>query len=260
MKSLLECAKAAAQAAGEHAMKNFDRRREVVETLEHDVKLKLDIECQAVAESVIRDTFPDHGVLGEEGSSVRHDQPRWIIDPIDGTVNFQHGLYQWCNSVAVEQNGEVVAGAVAVPMLHELFYAEAGCPAFRNDEEIHVSDIATLKEAMVVTGLSKYSNDPVHMPKFEVVKQLALKAQKVRTMGAAALDVCNVACGRVDGHVETGIYLWDIAAAGLIAKQAGGHSEVIEVTPSNKLKYVCSNGLIHEELKEVFLSVKTNIV
>ena len=259
MHNLLDCAKAAAQAAGDHAMNNFDRRREVVETLQHDVKLKLDIECQAVAESVIHDIFPDHGILGEEGVSERSDQPRWIIDPIDGTVNFQHGLYQWCNSVAVEQHGEVVAGAVYVPMLNELFFAEKDQPAFRNSEQIQVSDIKELNEAMLVTGLSKYSNDPIHMPKFEVIKQLSLKAQKVRTMGAAALDVCNVACGRVDGHVETGIYLWDIAAAGLIARQAGGQTEIIEVTPSNKLKYVCSNGLIHQALKDVFLSVETKV-
>ena len=124
-RKLLECAVAAARAAGNHALQNRTRRKEVVKVLEHDIKLKLDIECQEKAESVIQKTYPDHKIIGEEDSkdnvnlqsSVVDSQDsmyEWIIDPIDGTVNFAHGLPHWCASVAVRFQDQMMAGAVYV--------------------------------------------------------------------------------------------------------------------------------------------------
>jgi len=124
IKDLLGCCIAAARGAGEHALSNEARRAEIVKKSSHDVKLALDIECQAKAEEVIRATYPSHLILGEEGGAFSDSKdPMWIIDPIDGTVNFMHGLPLWCSSVAVRVGGEVVAGAVYMPALQELFTA-----------------------------------------------------------------------------------------------------------------------------------------
>lgn len=249
---LLAACVEAARAAGDHAHRNIHRRGEVVQRSAHDVKLKLDQECQAKAEEVIRGAFPQHAILGEEGGAyVSSDEPLWIIDPIDGTVNFMHGLPLWCSSVAVRAGGRVVAGAVYLPVLRECFKARCEEPATLNGEPIRVSEVRSLGDAVVLTGLSKHiGKDAVTLSTFEAI---SLKAQKTRLMGAAAVDICSVACGRADGYFESTIQLWDVAAAALIVAQAGGKTEILEQLDPIRMRVLCSNGLIHEELKAVVL-------
>ena len=242
----------AAQAAGNHAWVHGVRRTEVVRTFAHDVKLKLDQECQTVAERVIRSRFPTHHILGEESAAERAPTPdagayEWVIDPIDGTVNFSHGLPFWCRSVAVRQGATVLAGAVYAPVLKELYTAVRGGPALCNGEPIHVSATRRLSAALVMTGLDK-APDP-RLPSLAVFRALANAVQKTRVMGSAALDICRVASGQADGYFETGIYVWDISAAGLIVERAGGRTEILREFGGHRLAFLASNGALHTALR-----------
>lgn len=246
---LVVCAEAA-KVAGNYARQNESRRTEVVAAGRHDVKLTLDIECQRKAEEVIRAHWGNHAVLGEEGH-IEGDagQPVWVIDPIDGTVNFAHGLPLWCSAVAVQIGGYTVAGAVYLPVLEELFVAQTGKHALLNGRPIHVSGVRELENALVFTGLSKHLGEENETLK--IFEAVSTRVQKTRLMGAAAVDICNVACGRGDGYFESSIHLWDVAAAGLILQQAGGRVEVLEQLERYRFRYLGSNGLIHDELKQV---------
>ena len=249
---LLAVAIEAAYAAGGHALANFPRRHEVYQRYAHDVKLQLDLECQVRAAEVIRGHFPAHDFLGEEGGAYTDtDTPLWIVDPIDGTVNFSHGLPLWCSSVAVRQGDRVVAGAVFAPMLEQLYTATVDGPALCNNEPLQVSTVSRLEEAIVFTGIFK--DQPLSMNLFV---SMSHAVQKLRIYGSAALDLCLLAAGRAEGYFESKIYLWDIAAAGLIAERAGAHVEVLEQYDPVSFRYLATNGLLHAPLKQLILSAK----
>jgi myo-inositol-1(or 4)-monophosphatase len=152
----------------------------------------------------------------------------------------------------VRVGGEVVAGAVYVPVMKECYTATLGRPAMCNGQPIHASKTERIADAIVLTGLSKNIGENLYT--LDVLKAVSMKVQKARIMGAAAVDICYVACGRADAYIEAGIYLWDIAAAGLIARQAGARTEVIEKLSDVRFRYLCTNGKIHDELKEVVVS------
>jgi myo-inositol-1(or 4)-monophosphatase len=248
---LLACAVSAAQAAGDHAHREWHRRDEVLEVYAHDVKLVLDREAQDQAESVIRAAFPAHAILGEEGVRSNPDSAyRWIIDPIDGTVNFSHGIPYWCSSIAVEKDGETVAGVVHAPALRRTYTATAEGPAQLNGEPIRASETRSLGEALICTGLSKYVDEI--SPAFEVFRVLITRAQKVRVLGAAALDICHVASGDADGYVEYSIYLWDVAAAGFIARRAGVETRTFDLRDDYQTRFLCANRFIFEDLQQIY--------
>ncbi len=268
--SLLKCAVETAKKTGAHALQNLNRRGEVIQTSPHDVKLKLDVECQEIAEEYIRSQFPEHNILGEEdaslvsnheppvrhssksdgGSTINHSPYRWIIDPIDGTVNFSHGYIIWCTSIAVQYNGKTVAAAVFAPALDELYTASTDQVAMMNGQPISVSKIDSLANAMIFTGMDR-TNVPGHEP-YATFRAIADNVQKARISGSAALDLCRVACGQGEGFVESDIYIWDIAAAGYIIERAGGKAEVVkELEKPHQLQYIATNGLIHDELKQL---------
>jgi len=249
---LLDCAVRAARAAGEHALRNAHRRRETLKVDAHDVKLRLDIECQQVATRVIGETFPGHSILGEEdeehAGAPDNEGYEWIVDPIDGTVNFYHGLQRWCCSIAVRRGTTVLAGAVYGPALNEFYTAAQDGPARLNDRPIAVSATTNLNESIVMTGADKGVERGV--PPLAIFTRIAGVVRRPRVMGCAALDMCQVACGRADGYCEGGIYIWDVAAAGLVVRQAGGKSEIIHRHPEpHRLQFLATNGHIHEELK-----------
>ncbi len=252
---ILSCATEAAIAAGQYARRNWRRRSEAIAISQHDVKLKLDIECQERAVAVIHRRFPNHAVLGEETTSVvvqnTGSQWLWIVDPIDGTVNFSHGLPFWCCSVAARLRDETVAGAVYAPLLGELYTAGSRTPATLNGARISVSAVSNIEKAVVLTGLDKNAH-PGKTP-FAFFERISLAAQRTRVIGSAALDICQVACGRADGYFETGIYLWDIAAAELIARRAGGRTEVLESFDGHRLSFIASNGHLHRALRQLIL-------
>ncbi|MDD3276932.1 MAG: hypothetical protein PHP93_07790, partial [Kiritimatiellales bacterium] len=252
---LLELCVEAARAAGLHALNNPHRREEVAQSFDHDVKLVMDSECQRVAESVIHSHFPDHAILGEEGSiakachadSVDHAF-EWIIDPIDGTANYARGLPTWCCSVAVRRDpansgagSEILAGCVFVPVLNECYTATIDGPALCNGEPIHASEIPTLGKATFFAGLTK----DIDSRAIDFFTDIAPRASKLRIIGSAAIDVCHVACGRSDGYFEAGLYLWDIAAAGLIADRAGAICTAYPRDEAHGLRFLCTNPHIH---------------
>lgn len=240
---LLDVAAAAAEFAGAHALKHYRRRDRVLRSLAHDVKLELDVECQQVASGIIRSAFPDHAILGEEGG---HDAPgeghRWIIDPIDGTVNFTHGLPVWCCSIAVEHQGRARAGAVRLPMLGELYTATAEGEARRNGDVIRVSDTPQMAEGMVYTGVLEHGQDGGESRR--VFSRLASEFRKVRILGSAAVELCYVACGRGDAYIETTIHLWDLAAGALLIERAGGRCAVLARKNALCMSFGASNGRI----------------
>jgi len=253
---LLETVILAVRTAGNHAQQNRHRKADTVMVAAHDVKLQLDLECQEIIWKIVRTHFPTHAILAEESADKGqpaddpHQSPyTWIIDPIDGTVNFSHGLPWWCCSVAVSYKGKTVAAAVYAPATNELFTAACGGTACCNGTPITVSPVKTLNEAMVLTGLDqKFSEKDQRLMRFLAISDTV---QKARVIGAAALDMCRVAAGQSDGYFEAGIYTWDVAAAGLIVELAGGRVETLANPSPHRLIYMATNGHIHEKLKNL---------
>jgi len=246
-KQLLDVCVDAARTAGEHALKNLHRREEIAQHFDHDVKLVMDSECQRIAEGVIHNHFPDHAILGEEGSTIRDHAFEWIIDPIDGTVNYTHGLPGWCCSIAVRRDSEILAGCVFVPLVNECYAATVDGPALCNGAPIQPSAAPTLGKAILFTGLTK----DIDARAITFLDDAARTMHKLRIQGSAAIDVCNVACGRADGYFEPGLYLWDIAAAGLIAERAGAVCTAYPRGEEHGLRFLCTNPQIHHAAREL---------
>jgi len=240
----LETAEEAAQAAGGVLRSHFGRPLTVDETHAHDIKLELDKRSQALIESLILSRFPDHAIYGEEG--VRGDQNseyQWVIDPIDGTVNYFYSVPHFAVSIALRQAGKIIAGVIYDPMREELWSVRGGGTPTLNGQPIHVSERASLGEAFVSVGVSK-SIDTINssMPLFQ---KMVRGARKCRMMGSASLDIAYVACGRLDAYIESAISLWDVAAGILLVEAAGG---TVKLTPhaGNPDKYaiVAASGKI----------------
>jgi myo-inositol-1(or 4)-monophosphatase len=204
--------------------------------------------------------FPSHDVLGEEqGLKDSGSEYRWYVDPLDGTTNFAHGYPVFCVSMALEHRsngtGERIAGVVYDPTRDELFSAEQGKGAQLNGVSIHVSKIALLKESLVATGFpsrKRHQNPNIHF-----YHQITLHTHGVRRPGSAALDLCNVACGRFDGFWEFNLNPWDTAAGVLIIEEAGGKASRFDGAPFriDSSETLASNGLIHNELLHEFREI-----
>lgn len=260
LNDLLDCAIEAARAAGSHATENPYRRTDIDSSTAHDIKLHLDRECQEIATEVILSRFPDHNILGEEDSPEavnskseignQKSSLEWVIDPIDGTVNFFHGLPLWCSSVAVRLKGESLAGAVFAPESDLLYTATTECASTVNGEPIHVSEIDRVDEAMLLTGLNLKKDGDVSV--FDTVRMLSETFRKTRILGSAALDMCRVASGQAEAYWEAGIYTWDIAAAELIVRQAGGRTCVIEqLGEPHRVSFMATNDRLHGAFRDL---------
>jgi myo-inositol-1(or 4)-monophosphatase len=237
----------AARTAGNHALKNIHRREEVTEHFEHDIKLVMDRECQTIAENIVLAHFPDHAILGEEGSIVQNNEIEWVIDPIDGTANYTRDLPAWCCSVAVRENGKTVAGCVFMPLANECFTATIDGQACCNNEPIHVSTTTNLTNATFFTGLTK----DIAQSAIDFFGDMAPRVNKIRIIGSAAIDICHVACGRSDGYFEANLYLWDVAAAELIAKRAGAITTNWNGEEPHAIRHLCTTPAIHEDIKTI---------
>jgi myo-inositol-1(or 4)-monophosphatase len=199
---------------------------------------------------VIKSHFPDHFILSEETGNVATDSEyKWIIDPIDGTINFAQGIPICCVSIGLEKNGEMIMGAVYAPFLNEFYFTEKGKGAFLNDKQIHVSKQQAVIHSCMVTGFP-YSY--VNMPNgpLECFERFIRRGIPVRRLGSAAIDLCWVAAGRFDGFYEHKLNAWDSAAGWLLVEEAGGTVTNFEGAPYSPYqpKIVATNGLIHEEL------------
>jgi myo-inositol-1(or 4)-monophosphatase len=176
---------------------------------------------QAIIE-VLKDAYPQHSILAEEsGLSETLSEYQWIIDPLDGTTNFLHGFPQYCVSIALSVKGVVNHGVIFDPTRNDLFTASKGGGAFLNDRRIRVSKTLQLKDSLIGTGFpyKEFSQFDRYIGMFKEVTQ---KSAGVRRPGAAALDLAYLACGRYDGFWEMGLSPWDVAAGGLMIKEAGG--------------------------------------
>lgn len=202
--------------------------------------------------NIIRSQFPDHQVLAEEaGEIIRDSNYKWIVDPIDGTVNFAHGIPINCVSIGIEHNGEIIMGAVYNPHLNELFFAEKGKGATLNDKPIHVSGQTEVLKACLVTGFP-YTYINIPNGPLEIFERLIRKGVPVRRLGSAAIDLCWVAAGRFDGFYEHKLEAWDSAAGYLIVEEAGGKVTDFEGKKFSVYQHriLATNGKIHDEMME----------
>lgn len=202
---------------------------------------------------VIREDFPDHFLLSEEAGEISMDSTyKWIIDPIDGTVNFAHGLPLCCVSIAIEQAGEMILGAVYNPFIGEFFFAQRGYGATLNDKRITVSSETSVATSCLVTGFPYTYLDQPNGP-LEVFSRLIRRGVPVRRLGSAAMDLCWVASGRFDGFYEHKLQAWDSAAGFLIVEEAGGRVSDFTGGPYSPYQphIIATNGKIHDELVEV---------
>lgn len=194
-----------------------------------DFVSRADIAAEEIIKETLMDARPNYGWLGEETGGAEGNDPtrRWIVDPLDGTTNYLHGMPHWAVSIALEHKGEIVAAVVFDPAKDEMFFAEKGQGAFVNDTRLRVSDRSRMGECVFATGIrgGTLGDLPATL---QDIARLAPPSAGIRRWGSAALDLAYVAAGRFDGHWERGVYPWDIAAGILLIREAGGLVEAME--------------------------------
>jgi myo-inositol-1(or 4)-monophosphatase len=248
MKHYRDAAERAARAAGKLLHKNFAHPLRVNSAEAHDIKLQIDVETQdLITRSLLRE-FPEHAIYGEEG--VVGDQlseHQWVVDPLDGTVNYFYGIPHFCVSIALRFKSEVIVGVIYDPMRDEMWSGQKGEKPTLNDQHFRVSERADLAEAVISVGLSKTGQ--TIDSNFPLLRQMLHRARKCRLLGSAALDMAYVACGRLDAYIEQGISLWDIAAGWILIETAGGS---VDLRPRSDMKntysIIASNGVIDLKL------------
>jgi myo-inositol-1(or 4)-monophosphatase len=226
MSEFLTTALDAALIAGKILRENFGKPLEVDEMTAHDIKLEIDRRTQQAIEDHILARHPDHAIYGEEGMRGGTGDCEWVIDPLDGTVNYFYGIPHFATTIAVRRNNELLAGVTHDPIREETWTVEAGGPAKMNGKEVRVSSRTSLQECIVSMGVSK-TVDTIDstLPAFNhAIRQV----KKMRMLGSAALDIAYVASGRIDAYIEGTISLWDVAAGILLVRAAGG---VVELQP-----------------------------
>ena len=241
--------------AGDVQMAHFGRQMRVDKKGAIDLVTEIDLQIERDFRTMLTERFPGHVVLGEEFSSADDRATTaefcWVLDPIDGTTNFAHGLPIFCSSLALEINGEAVVGAVYDPNRRELFTAERGVGAWMNGVPIRVSSARTLLDSLLVTGFH-YS---IHKEPDELLglfSEFITRARAVRRLGSAAIDLCYVAAGRFDGFWEQKLQPWDVSAGALIVQEAGGHVTTASGEPfrSRLGSVLATNSLVHAEMLE----------
>ncbi|HEX7084852.1 MAG TPA: inositol monophosphatase family protein [Vicinamibacterales bacterium] len=220
-----------------------------------DLVTEVDMAVERMIRALIAERHPDHDILAEElGGPAGGARSRycWIVDPLDGTTNFAHGLPLFCCTVALEVDGRLEVGAVYDPTRDELFTAERGRGAFLNGRRLRVSSADRLIDALLVTGFPYTLQE--RMPELlGLFGAFLAEARAVRRLGSAALDICYVAAGRMDGFWEQGLNPWDIAAGVLLVEEAGGRVTSLDGGPFDLRagRIVASNGLVHDDMLRV---------
>lgn len=263
----LAAAVRAGRAAGKLMRQNLRAVKVINAATAYDIKLELDVRCQQVIEKILRAAFPNIALLGEEGDSgAVNEAYRWVVDPIDGTVNYAYGIPHACVSIALQMRRlkpkgqnlksgkaagrdaqyDTIIGVVLDPFQDELWTAIRGGPARLNGVVIHVSQRRELQEAIVSMGFGKSRGNLARgLPQFA---WLVRRVRRVRMMGAAALGLTYVATGRYDAYLERNVSLWDVAAGGLIVECAGGKFWTERIPGRQKLRLVAGNGWLDGKL------------
>ncbi|MFZ3340824.1 MAG: inositol monophosphatase family protein [Terriglobales bacterium] len=247
---------AMAREAGLLLMGHFRRRVKIEYKGSADLVTIADRESEALILSRIREDFPSHDVLGEEGTRIETGSDyKWYVDPLDGTTNFAHGYPVFCVSLGVEFQGQRVAGVIYDPTRDEMFSASKGSGSQLNGEPIHVSATPKLAESLIGTGFPSHKRHK--NPNIYFYHHLTLRSHGVRRAGSAALDLCNVAAGRYEGFWEFNLNPWDTAAGVLIVEEAGGRVTNFSGGPFqiDSRETLASNGLIHDELMGEFQAI-----
>ncbi len=220
-----------------------------------NIVTEMDTKAEDLIVAVIKKDFPEHAILTEERPEiVTGSSRRWIIDPLDGTTNYAHAFPFFCVSIGFEDSNDVKLGVVYNPMLDELFIAEKGKGAYLNGKRVGVSRVGDLGKSLLATGFP-YDIRQSQETNLDHFADFAVRAQAIRRAGSAALDLCYTACGRFDGFWEMKLRPWDVAAASLIVKEAGG-----VITDFNGAAFtihgaecLASNGLIHRTMLDVLM-------
>ncbi len=254
MSALLDVAVDAARAAGEIIRTGFGQAHTVTMKGATNPVTEIDHAAEAAIFQILRAATPTFGTLGEEGGATKGtEKARWIVDPLDGTVNYSHHFPYFGISIALEQEGQVELGVVYNPILDEMFTTERGKGAWLNGTPIHVSAVADVGGALVATGFPydiwETGGD------LGALARLTRRAQTVRILGAAVLDLASVACGRMEAYWDSGLYPWDVAAGRLLVQEAGGTVTFHGGNPGrfDSLTMVATNGYIHAQLSDIVL-------
>ena len=250
MSDFLDIAIEAVKEAEKIVMSYYGKEKTIQNKGEFDLVTKADIESEKKIVSILQERYPEHGFIMEEQDDINENADYvWVIDPIDGTTSFSHNYPMFSISIALLKNKKPIIGVVSAPYLTELFYAEKGKGSFLNNRKINVSKTEDINKSLIATGF------PYKHRKQNIVylKRIAEKVQGMRRSGSAALDVCYVAAGRLDGYWEIGLKKVDTAAAQLILEEAGG--KVTDIN-GNEIKddyskIVATNNIIHDNLLSI---------
>jgi len=221
-----------------------------------DLVSEADIAVENFLIEKIQNRYPDHAICCEESGTHAGSEYRWIIDPIDGTTSFVHGLPFYSISIALEHNGQTILGAVFAPVLKELFIAEKGKGATLNGHPIRVSNRTALSDCVCTTGFAclRSNLERNNLPLFA---RIAPKLRGLRILGSAAVDLCYIACGRTDGGWELNLNIYDLAAGMLMVTEAGGRaSDFSGGTDNLPGEILASNGRIHNQLSNILMNKK----
>jgi myo-inositol-1(or 4)-monophosphatase len=262
-KRALDCAIKAARLAGETMRKNLRLPKKINDQTRHDIKLELDVRCQKLIQQTLHRDFPNVGFLGEEGlSETENSDLRWVVDPIDGTVNFTCEIPHACVSIALQIKRqklgvrsreksayETLVGAVYDPFCDEMFTAIRGQKAKLNGDVISVSKHNRLEQSIVAMGFGK-SKDSIQQS-MDFFTDVMPRVRKIRMMGAAALAMVYVASGRFDAYIESSVRIWDIAAGGLILECAGGEFWHQPAGGEHEFRILANNGLVRRKLQRL---------
>ena len=244
MTHYLDAAMEAARAAGKLLRRQFEQPQHVNAREAHDIKLEIDVQTQDMITDSLLKKFPQHALYGEEGlvgdQTAEH---QWVVDPLDGTVNYFYGIPHFCTSIALRLQSEIIVGVIYDPIRDEMWTAQKGKTPELNGRPIRVSERSEIAEAVVSVGLSK--SGVTIASGLPLLQDMVHRARKCRLLGSAALDMAYVACGRFDAYIEQGISLWDIAAGFILVETAGGK---VEMRPREDMKdkysIIASNGVI----------------
>jgi myo-inositol-1(or 4)-monophosphatase len=246
--SALAAAVKAARAAGKIMHANWHKPKHVNSAKAHDIKLELDVRCQKLIEKILRAAFPEIPVLGEEG--ITGDMTaayRWVVDPIDGTVNYFFGLPHAAVSIALEHRRKSIVGVIYDPFTDEIWTTVKGGPARLNGKTVHVSNRSRIEDSVIAMGFSKSrENLGKSLPH---LNRLARRAKKVRLLGSAALELAYVASGRLDAYLERRINLWDVAAGSLLVENAGGEFYTLPAPGKYRYAMCADNGRLRKKLQ-----------
>ncbi|MBX7168363.1 MAG: inositol monophosphatase [Pirellulales bacterium] len=259
MADYLEVCETAARAGGQ-VLRDWAGRFAVREKGPADLVTEADLASQETIREIVLKAFPSHGFLGEEGGGIPAGPEgfRWIVDPLDGTSNYVHGLAYYSVSVALECQGELLAGAVYDPVIDHMFSAAAGQPAHRNGETLQVSRCTRMDDAMVAASLAaRLSPDHQEMRDFVAV---TCHCQTIRRLGSAALNLCHVASGNLDAYWAISNQPWDIAAGFLIARQAGAVITELDGGPVDLARprfIAASSEPLRAELQAILAATRT---